>query len=287
MKTGDCDTIEKHNDGLHLGINILSTLLLSASNYTQQRLVSPTRAEVDQAHLRGKSLNVGVPSLRNLLHISRDRLLLYSVLLATSLPLHLFYNSVISTALGAYQYRVILTTPEQLQVGSNPDFAYVRDHLTSYEHLESLECLESYPVEHTINRADVIVVLEYDTPHQFLDRNISQVIESGNGKYGSAYSWQCCFPLLEFMDDQCKPCLNWSLDKVDPANWTIFVPDVPEGRVKVSHCLSRPAPPQCTLVLSYGFMVVVTVCNLVKAVCMVVILIADSRRDTLVTLGGE
>ncbi|PKY02017.1 hypothetical protein P168DRAFT_283780 [Aspergillus campestris IBT 28561] len=169
---------------------------------SENRLVSPTRAEVDQAHLRGKSLNIGVPSLRNLLHISRVRLILCLVLLVTSLPLHIFYNSVISTALGAYQYRVVLTTPEQLQVGSNPNFAYMRDHLTSHKRLEPLECLESYPVEHTMNRADVIVVLEDYTSHEFLEKNFSQVIESGNGGYGGDYSWQCCFPLLEYMNDQ-------------------------------------------------------------------------------------
>lgn len=286
VKTGDCETVEKYSDGLHLGINILSTLLLSASNYTQQRLVSPTRAEVDRAHLHGKSLNVGVPSLRNLLHISRARVALWSVLLITSLPLHLFYNSVVSTALGAYQYRVILTTPEQLHVGNNPDFVYMRDNLDSFERLGAPECMESYPIGYVMDRADVVVVLEHDTPHEFLDKNLSQVIESGNREYGRIYNWKCCFPFLEYMENECEPCFNWSAHNVDPRNWTIAAPYVPEGRVKVSHCLSRSAPEQCNLLMSYSNMAVVVFCNLIKAICMVVVLVRGSRRDTLVTLGG-
>lgn len=86
---GNCQRAKKLNIGIHLLINILSTILLSASNYCMQCMSAPTRKEVDRAHSRGQWLDIGVQSLRNLNRIARKRLLLYLVLGFSSLPLHL------------------------------------------------------------------------------------------------------------------------------------------------------------------------------------------------------
>jgi len=88
---GDCDRVETLNTGLHLGINILSTILLAGSNYTMQCLSAPTRSDIDAAHGRkpGMYLDIGVPSIRNLRHISRRRVILWAALALSSLPLHL------------------------------------------------------------------------------------------------------------------------------------------------------------------------------------------------------
>ncbi len=51
---------------LHLVINALSTLLLSASNYCMQCLSSPTREEINNAHAQSIWLDIGVPSVRHL-----------------------------------------------------------------------------------------------------------------------------------------------------------------------------------------------------------------------------
>ncbi|KAF1945579.1 hypothetical protein EJ02DRAFT_338180, partial [Clathrospora elynae] len=55
---------------LHLIINVFSTMVLAASNYTMQILHSPTREEIDSAHSRGQWLNIGLLSIRNLPYIS-------------------------------------------------------------------------------------------------------------------------------------------------------------------------------------------------------------------------
>jgi hypothetical protein len=88
---GDCDHTERMNTVLHLGINILSTILLAGSNYTMQCLSAPTRSEIDAAHSHkpGLYLDVGVPGIRNLRYISRRRLILWVALGLSSLPLHL------------------------------------------------------------------------------------------------------------------------------------------------------------------------------------------------------
>ena len=46
---GSCDKVNNWNFGLHIAINILSSAMLSASNYTMQCVTAPTRSECDRA----------------------------------------------------------------------------------------------------------------------------------------------------------------------------------------------------------------------------------------------
>ena len=91
---GSCDKSRTLGLWLHLGINALSTLLLSGSNYTQQCLAAPTRREIDAAHARRRWMDIGVPSFRNLFKIKRERALLWIAIGFTSIPLHLLYINV-------------------------------------------------------------------------------------------------------------------------------------------------------------------------------------------------
>ena len=88
---GSCDKSRTLGLWLHLGINALSTLLLSGSNYTQQCLAAPTRREIDAAHARRRWMDIGVPSVRNLFKIKLERTLLWIAIGFTSIPLHLLY----------------------------------------------------------------------------------------------------------------------------------------------------------------------------------------------------
>jgi hypothetical protein len=89
LMEGDCDRVEFWNNGLHVVINILSTILLSGSNYCMQCLSAPTREEVDKAHANKRWLDIGIPSLRNVKHLGKRRITLWILLALTSLPLHL------------------------------------------------------------------------------------------------------------------------------------------------------------------------------------------------------
>ena len=86
---GSCKTSDALDVFIHLIINILSTCLLGASNYCMQCLNAPTREDVDKAHTNGKWLDIGVPSLRNLRIMTKGRLLMWSLLALSSVPLHL------------------------------------------------------------------------------------------------------------------------------------------------------------------------------------------------------
>lgn len=85
---GSCSRASRFNLGIHILINVLSTLLLGASNLCMQLLTAPTRAEVDFAHKKRVWLDIGIPSYRNLKHISRNRKVTWWVLALSSLPLH-------------------------------------------------------------------------------------------------------------------------------------------------------------------------------------------------------
>jgi len=86
---GTCSDVRSLSTYMHLVINVLSTILLSGSNYCMQCLSAPTRKDIDRAHARGRWLDIGVPSFRNLRNISRKRACLWWCLGLTSLPLHL------------------------------------------------------------------------------------------------------------------------------------------------------------------------------------------------------
>lgn len=86
---GTCSKTNSLMVASHLLINIISTLLLAASNFCAQLLISPTRRNVDQAHARGQWLHIGFVSLRNLRWVSWWRICSWSLLMLSSLPLHL------------------------------------------------------------------------------------------------------------------------------------------------------------------------------------------------------
>ena len=85
---GNCARTKSLTTWLQFVVNVLSTALLGASNYCMQCLTAPTRQEVDKAHRQKRLLRIGVPSMRNLKAISRDRVVLWIGLALTALPLH-------------------------------------------------------------------------------------------------------------------------------------------------------------------------------------------------------
>ena len=86
---GNCGRAAHMDSGMHVVINIMSTILLGASNYVMQILGSPTRAQIQNAHQKRTSLFIGVPNLRNLKFVGWKRLLLWFFLGLSALPLHL------------------------------------------------------------------------------------------------------------------------------------------------------------------------------------------------------
>ncbi|KAI1426552.1 hypothetical protein F5Y12DRAFT_741485 [Xylaria sp. FL1777] len=92
---GSCTTSSRLNLLLHFLINVISTAVLSSSNFLMQILNAPTRREIDSAHTFLQSLDIGIPSIRNLPHVSRLKSVSWLVFLITSIPIHILFNSAI------------------------------------------------------------------------------------------------------------------------------------------------------------------------------------------------
>ena len=110
IQRGSCDVSKTLNLWLHLAINILSTGLLLGSGAFMAAATAPSREEVDLAHRKSRWLSIGLLSVRNLTGVSVKKVLACIVLALTSLPVHLFYNSVIFPSLSGNDYfRAVVT----------------------------------------------------------------------------------------------------------------------------------------------------------------------------------
>lgn len=92
---GDCAKSASMNLWLHLLLNACSTGVIASSNFFMQVLNSPTRREVDKAHRENVALEIGVPSLSNILHVAWFKNVCWLLFFASSFPIHLFFNSAI------------------------------------------------------------------------------------------------------------------------------------------------------------------------------------------------
>ncbi|KIK55860.1 hypothetical protein GYMLUDRAFT_248272 [Collybiopsis luxurians FD-317 M1] len=226
---GHCDTVGHVSIGIHLVINVLSTLLLGASNYVMQSLCAPTRNEVDKTHARGSWLDIGVQSLRNLKRQSRSKWTLWLALCFSSIPLHLFYNSTFFSTLSANIYIVQLAQGPDLSNSStgtlhwycdpslyaDPEECQDEGVFSSWDILNPSECLNAYATDFLSNRNDVIVVI--GTNHTSNGTLFPgglwpayMTIQPGS----TSFDWICSDPSLE--DQWCPSGPNSSLICPDP-----------------------------------------------------------------------
>ena len=183
---GSCKRTRTLAFWIHLAINVFSTLLLGASNYSMQCLSSPTRGEVDKAHGQGIWLDIGVPSIRNLRRLSPIRVALWWLLAISSIPLHLLYNSAIFSSLCTHQYNVFLVSkdfllgapfdldflvpintsaeglyedwPETSQDTLETTLQDYQKNLTQLAVLENSACIEAYTAPIISSQSDLLVV---------------------------------------------------------------------------------------------------------------------------------
>lgn len=90
---GKCSKTSSLNTVLHLLMNILSAGILASSNFFMQIASAPSRNEIDKAHTFLQSLEIGIPSFKNIQFVSYFKRACWLVLFLSSLPVHLFFNS--------------------------------------------------------------------------------------------------------------------------------------------------------------------------------------------------
>ena len=284
IQEGSCKMTKRLSLWLHLIINILSTLLLGASNYTMQCLASPTREEVDRAHRQNKWLDIGVPSIRNLTRISSDRKILWWLLVISGVPLHLLYNSVVFSTISFQVYSVYVASPDlvsqkalnwsgAVEAYGNEVLApgYLRN-ISTWEQLDNAACIRAYAQPFVSARGDIVAISSTMNGSALIE--ISEPQDLGS----DTYNWLCSSnPPLDDktcdVDHTLKNALSWALcDESNSNSWPI------------QYCLSQPVSERCQVHFSIIIVGVVMVCNFLKTLCMLLAL-RRQRLRPLVTLG--
>lgn len=300
IQDGSCQKTKHLNLWLHLVINVLSTILLAASNYCMQCLSSPTREEVDRAHSRHNWLDIGVPSVRNLRSIARNRILLWWLLAFSGIPLHLLYNSAVFATLSSQEYSAYLASDELISgiginwTATNPLSglipADIYQNTSHWQNLTNEECMQAYGQSFVSARSDVLAVtsnLNASDPLRIVGTNIS--IGDAIHNLGQPYWWLCsAYVNLTGPDGWgcdlnglSRYSSNWDLSEYRPEDWEYGS----EGSLlPVQYCLSKTIDEHCRLQLSLIIMCVVMFCNLIKALCMCLVLRLP-KSPPLVTIG--
>ncbi|KAI1453461.1 hypothetical protein F4805DRAFT_478379 [Annulohypoxylon moriforme] len=90
---GECQETNRLDLVFHFLLNLISTLTLASSGFFMQILSSPSRQEIDRAHLQLRSLDIGVSSIKNIRFVSPVKSIGWFILFVSSIPIHLFFNS--------------------------------------------------------------------------------------------------------------------------------------------------------------------------------------------------
>lgn len=307
IQSGACSKTKDLATWLHLAINVLSTLLLGASNYAMQCLSAPTREEVDKAHCRKAWMDIGVPSMRNLRRISRSRLVMWWLIAASSIPLHLLYNSAVFSTLSAREYTVFTVTEDFLTGAPyNVDLAMVMpaqiyykyapnltegnfnvteyapeipaaqnmfDNLSRLQRLENKECIEAYSQSIISTRSDVLLVSSYEND----TNSVLQYWASQSPHFDQDYvaPWVCDYPDYLVGSKHNVTC-DIAKKAAEASTWHM-------NGWPIEYCLSQPVEEHCRVQFSIDIMAIVISCNVVKM--LVIGYIAWTRPMNLVTLG--
>ncbi|KIW04336.1 uncharacterized protein PV09_04626 [Verruconis gallopava] len=291
---GNCSKASYIDSGLHAIINVLSTLLLAASNVCMQYLVSPTRKQVDEAHERGQYLDVGTQSLRNLWLVCWRRRALWIALAISSTPLQFLWNSSLAQTFPLSSPAVLVVTPDFLNGGTvDPketvqtiDQRYIQaqvDYLVGEYpiRLDPVQCLSRY-VTTTSNRSDVLMVSSYDivtgSDTRRFSNNSLLFAYNPYGFDGPGNYWEC--GISNSFD--CRKPKEWKANPSIAKDWNIF-------GYRIDYCLTKEIDLNnlCSIQFLLPIMIVVCVTNAAKCMCILNVTLMYFRQGEkpLVTIG--
>ncbi|RMY19582.1 hypothetical protein D0866_12777 [Hortaea werneckii] len=273
---GKCSTVNSWTTWLHVLINGLSYILLSASNYTMQCLCSPTRKEIDQAHARGDWLDIGVPSVRNIWRI--DWLLPYFKSLAANQYDMLVVNEdfLQGNISGSWSEPLVLHTTslieaEAVQRQFTEQNAYMND--TMVHNMTNADCMQAYGSSFVSDYLSLLASTSAQGNYTIFHMD---AVYYGTvfGDNNLPYHWICLDK-----DGATSPFYACDLGKAlgTADDWTI-------AGQKIDYCLAAVSEPHCQLRFSIQILATVIVMNACKCICMFLTL-RRQRVEPLVTVG--
>lgn len=290
IQDGDCSKTTQLSLWLHLAINILSTLLLGASNYCMQCLSSPSRPEIDRAHSRHIWLDIGVPSVRNLRRVSWNKIILWWLFAISTIPLHLLYNSAVFSTIGANEYEVFIgsenlvtgaglnsSLPFDTQFHSDRTLAYFQQ-AANWDNLTNEACIRVYMQDYVTGNTNVLAVTSaLNDSSLILNTTYPAYVYSRD----NTTPWICGDIIGYSHTTTC----DMSAVLAEAADWTMNINT--DGHLwahPIQYCLSQPVEEHCTLQFSLWIITIVIMCNITKLACMIMLLFRQQAKP-LVTLG--
>lgn len=288
LYTGSCQEVATMSLWIHLGINAMSTMLLSASNYTMQVISSPTRKEVDKAHARTKWLDIGIPSTRNLRAISWTRVVMWAVLGMSSIPLHLMYNTAVFSSLSAngYYYTVVsknFITSNASGVDSGIMHTLHESVMNGkFFNYTNEQCITAYSTNFVSKYRNVVLVTSGNDEKYFSSDNYNSSFYDYSqwSTYEQVpFAWTCgdswSFNPYESTPHDAVCTLSAALEGA--SHWTV-------AQHLINYCLVEEVSESCQLSFSLYIMLVVIGVNASKA-CIMILTVWKLKEPTLVTIG--
>ncbi|KAF2476761.1 uncharacterized protein BDR25DRAFT_375874 [Lindgomyces ingoldianus] len=292
-----CPQVRRANIGIHLLINILSTILLGASNYCMQCLAAPSRSEIETAHKNGGYLDIGIPSLHNIgsAYLDSRKKALWWILGLSSLPLHLCYNSAVFSSTSAQTYGVFQIGPKVMgalngntynisdqTVGGDAKREIFSLYLSAtqkstLEQLDNKACINAYSRIFQSTKGNVYLVPVNNTPDV---RDLTYEYPTTERSTGCGSQVGNEWIVNQFLAGGCRnqnAHIYLPLLQANASDWR------PLG-ARIDHCLSEPAKEHCKLQFSAHLIIIVIVFNILKTA--VILLTAFWLKQTpLLTVG--
>lgn len=310
--TGKCSIASGVSTTSHLIINTLSTILLAYSNFSMQCLGSPTRKEIDSAHQKHEWLTIGVPSIRNLFFKSKTKIAMWLLLVISSFPLHMIWNSTVFKTKNSYDYFALSVNEEffhgalwspikspsyKAPKWNDGDLSELVEGFRNaplspfFKRLNTKDCIHEYYKEYRSDRRHVLVVSESGFhPYNSSVGPIYTSISPERNEIPPRH-WMCGRtrgnatnpPSAERAEEECPLHYdNWHPGFTDDGNYSWA------NVGKVLYCYSEIMPPKCKVSIVPAFLIIVICCNLVKIICFAgVLYITKSKQDPSLCTTGD
>ncbi|KAE9374919.1 hypothetical protein N431DRAFT_482041 [Stipitochalara longipes BDJ] len=311
LSFGNCSKINSINGAVHLALNIVSSLFLGAGNYCMQILVAPSRQEMDRAHSKGISLDIGVPNVKNLWYINRGRVIVWALIGMLATLLHLFWNSAIFVSFAYVSYPRVTVTSDFLTVSDDwsisnlhaiepmcnidtgVEFNNIYQNISSiyslhnaaknFTRLEKMACIENFINPLSATRALAVVALNVTSAQNGGSSLLYGGLSGCWDVWNRSHFWICA----AYNKSWSRWCsLDWASTFVD--RWIETYSATPFGpRALIDYCLvGDPGDNSQKCAIHYSAYILPVVC---ACTCLQSLLIfwtwLKHREKTMLTIG--
>ncbi|KGO40706.1 hypothetical protein PEX1_032010 [Penicillium expansum] len=162
LRMGDCSEVTTIDSAIHMVLNVVSSLFLGAGSYCMQILVAPSRREMDDAHSRGISLDIGEYDSDICYALSPS----WNSLTFTSTPVVSYASATVTSDFQAVGRDWASDPPRQISSGHDWSPVYdLYSQMANFTRLDKQECIDSY-IDPLKTKKPVIVVTSNVTTAQ-------------------------------------------------------------------------------------------------------------------------